>query len=168
MVAALLSPERAPPADTETPDAHGRTALHFAAQSEGVTRALLSAGASWRARDVHGQTAEGEAKKRGCAAVEALLHDAWVKAVEESQEEEKVVEVKKGGATPPVSPLGARAPRPAHRKAVVAKATVGWRRWRRWRSTRVVMRVVRARARPAAPLPREACGGSARRWLRRD
>ena len=130
VVAALLSPERAPPADTETPDAHGRTALHFAAQSEGVTRALLAAGASWRARDVHGQTAEGEAKKRGCAAVEALLHEAWVKEVEESKEEEKVVveskvedKVKKGGATPPVSPLGARAPRPAHRKAVVAKAS---------------------------------------------
>ena len=127
VVAALLSPERAPPADTETPDAHGRTALHFAAQSEGVTRALLAAGASWRARDVHGQTAEGEAKKRGCAAVEALLHEAWVKEVEESKEEEKVVveakPVKKGGATPPVSPLGARAPRPAHRKAVVAKAS---------------------------------------------
>ena len=123
VVAALLSPERAPPADTETPDAHGRTALHFAAQSEGVTRALLAAGASWRARDVHGQTAEGEAKKRGCAAVERLLHEAWVKEVEESKEEEKVVEVKKGGATPPVSPLGARAPRPAHRKAVVAKAS---------------------------------------------
>ena len=126
VVAALLSPERAPPADTETPDAHGRTALHFAAQSEGVTRALLAAGASWRARDVHGQTAEGEAKKRGCAAVEALLHEAWVKEVEESKEEEAaaaVVEVKKGGATPPVSPLGARAPRPAHRKAVVAKAS---------------------------------------------
>ena len=77
MVAALLSPERAPPADTETPDAHGRTALHFAAQSEGVTRALLAAGASWRARDVHGQTAEGEAKKRGCAAVEA----EWRRAI---------------------------------------------------------------------------------------
>ena len=127
VVAALLSPERAPPADTETPDAHGRTALHFAAQSEGVTRALLAAGASWRARDVHGQTAEGEAKKRGCAAVEALLHEAWVKEVEESKEEEVVVKeakpVKKGGATPPVSPLGARAPRPAHRKAVVAKAS---------------------------------------------
>ena len=178
VVAALLSPERAPPADTETPDAHGRTALHFAAQSEGVTRALLAAGASWRARDVHGQTAEGEAKKRGCAAVEALLHEAWVKAVEESKEEEVVVKeakpVKKGGATPPVSPLGARAPRPAHRKAVVAKAS------RRAAAEVaevaevaddevVVMRVVvRARARPAAPPPREACGGSARRWRRRD
>ena len=126
VVAALLSPERAPA--VPRPDAHGRTALHFAAQSEGVTRALLAAGASWRARDVHGQTAEGEAKKRGCAAVEALLHEAWVKEVEESKEEEVVVKkvedkVKKGGATPPVSPLGARAPRPAHRKAVVAKAS---------------------------------------------
>ena len=84
----LLLAQRPPPA-LDAADAHGRTALHFAAASSAeIVESLLAAGANWRIRDAAGLAPLGEAQRQGKAAAAAALQRAWERAERGLAEEE--------------------------------------------------------------------------------
>ena len=70
----------------EAKEAHGRSALHFAAasatESHACVKALLDAGADWRVRSDAGLTALGEAEKAKSGDAASLLRTVWMEAAD--------------------------------------------------------------------------------------
>ncbi|KAL1503645.1 hypothetical protein AB1Y20_012119 [Prymnesium parvum] len=96
LVRALLAHE--PPPALDLADAHGRTALHFAAAAcARCVEALLAAGADWRRRDGKGLTPLGEARASGQPEAEALLLAAWEAEEERERRAAAGVEGGEGG-----------------------------------------------------------------------